>query len=360
MHNNRYTQAVDGIKAPELAVERAVKAAEARGTAKDNRSEKRNPGGRKVIRYAVAAVLVFALALGAFIGPGLFGGKGGAFTVTAYAAELTKDSPVYVDAGGGAMNTVGRAGGGTEYFVALPFSVTGENVKSVTFSTEKDLIAVICPKDADPVLAGSVTGEGFDTLFDSYWLDMAEKAAAEAQDTGESDAEIPAGKEENEVAATQGGDGQSLTAEELAEKQMNGYGTEREAVPPLTAEIMSGLMSRKYSSVTLDCGMDAPAMALVGTSIEDVSEFYGPDDKEAPDGGGYLEERAARLNSLVGCVIGCDVRFEDGTEQHIDIQISFAVMKHSDADPGAFSGLSDAEREMKDNTGVFVVYSIAE
>ena len=55
MHNNRYTQAVDGIKAPELAVERAVKAAEARGTAKDNRSEKRNPGGRKVIRYAVAA-----------------------------------------------------------------------------------------------------------------------------------------------------------------------------------------------------------------------------------------------------------------------------------------------------------------
>ncbi len=359
MHNNRYTQAVDGIKAPELAVERAVKAAEARGTAKDNRSEKRNPSGRKVIRYAVAAVLVFALALGAFIGPGLFGEKGGAFTVTAYAAELTKDSPVYVDAGGGAMNTVGRADGGTEYFVALPFSITGENVESVTFSTEKGSIAVICPKDADPVLAGSATGEGFDTLFDSYWLDTAEKAAVEAQDSGESGAEIPADKEDG-AETEQGGGGQSLTEDELAEKQKNGYGTEREAVPPLTAEIISGLVSRKYSSVTLDCGKIVSAMALVGTSGEDVSEFYGPDDKEAPDGGGYLEERAARLNSLVGCVIGCDVRFEDGTEQHIDIQISFAVMKHSDADPGAFSGLSEAEREMKDGTGVFVVYSIAE
>ena len=95
-------------------------------------------------------------------------------------------------------------------------------------------------------------------------------------------------------------------------------------------------------------------------SAEDVSEFYGAEDKDAPDDVDHLGERAARLNGLIGCVIGCDVRFEDGTEQHIDIQISFAVMKHSDADPGAFSGLSDAEREMKDGTGVFVVYSIAE
>ena len=314
MRNNRYTQAVDGIKAPELAVEKAVRAARDRGAANESRSAKRTVSSRKVIRYAVAAVLVLVLAVGAFAGPGMFGGKGGGvFTVTAYAAELTKDSPVCVEAGGASMNTVGKDTGstekekggnetsGTEYYVALPFEVTGEHVTAVTYSADKDAIAVICPADSDPVTAGNMTGEGSNSLFVSFYSEQAAKA-----------------------------------------------GTEDTA-----------LLSRNYSSVTLDAGRQAPAMALVGESGRDVSEFYGNEDKEAPDGGSYLEERAARLNELVGTVIRCTVAFDDGTEQQVDIQVSFAVMKHSEADPGAFAELTPEEAEMKDGTGVFVVYSIA-
>ena len=323
MHNNRYTQAADGIKAPESAVEKALETARVYEAEKlsrpaaDARPAKRDVSKRKVFRYAAAAVLALAILLGAVIGPGLFGGKAGlAFTVTVHAAELTKDSPVYVEAGKGSMNIVGRGDsgkgsvpgpGGTEYYVSLPFAVEGENVAGVTYSTDKDLIAVICSKDNDPVTAGDKAGEGFDSLFDQYYVNQAEKAAE---------------------------------------------GSSKE-------EIRSGLLSRKYSAVTLDAGKDAPSMALVGSSSKDVSEFYEQDYKEASSpSGDLLEKRAARFTEMIGSVIHCDVRFVDGSEQRIDIQLSFAVMQASSADPEAFAGLTAEEKAMKDYTGIFVAYTI--
>ena len=312
MHDNRYTQTVDKIKAPESAVEKALETAAKYGTEGRRSANVRSAGSvvsrRKTIRWAVAAVLALVVALGAVLGPGLFGGKaGGAFTITVQAAELAKDSPVSLEAGKAAMNIVGRNGGGkddaagsggTEYYVALPFAISGKDVVSVTYAADKGSIAVISREGSDPVTAGTKLGEGFDTLFDEKYLNDAEKAGA------------------------------SMNA-----------------------------VSRKYSSVTLAAGQEA-VMALVGTDSRDVSEFYEANDK-ASASNDVLAERAARWNELLGSVIHCTVTFSDGSAQQLDIQISFAVMNQSSADPAAFAGLSDAEKAEKDHVGVFVVYSIA-
>ncbi len=320
MHNNRYAETVDKIKAPEGAVENVLETArnyEAVGVR--SAAAKAAPAGKTVnrrtfVRYAVAAVLALAVALGAVIGPGLFGAKSGnAFTLTVHAAELEKGTPVYIETGRGSMNIVGRGDsgkgsepgpGGTEYYVALPFTVSGENVVSVTYAADKDAIAVICAAGSDPVTAGNMVGEGLDTVFDQYYLSQAEKAGKAAD----------------------------------------------------------GALSRKYSSVTLTAAgqaADGFAMGLVGESDKDSSEFYAKDDKTNPSGN-VLEERAARLNELIGTVIRCTVSFSDGSTQQLDIQVGFAVMQASAADPAAFAKLSAEEKAEKDYTGIFVTYSIAE
>ena len=50
--------------------------------------------------------------------------------------------------------------------IDLPLSVTGEHIKSVTYSVDKDAIAVHCRKDNNPVIDGDVVSESIDTLFD--------------------------------------------------------------------------------------------------------------------------------------------------------------------------------------------------
>ena len=305
MHNNRYTQTVDRIKAPESAVEKALEAAADRSTegkrGANIRSAKSFFGRRKTVRWAVAAVFALIVALGAVFGSGLIGGKAGrAFTLTVHAAELAKESPVCVETGETAMNLVGKGAGGTEYYVTLPFAVEGEDVVSVTYATDKGLIAVICPQGSDPVTAGKKVSEGFDTLFDMSYLNQAEKAGS-----------------------------------------------------------AGNALSRKYSSVTLAAGAQDFAMGLVGTSEKNVSEFYEKNDKTAASNNA-LSERAARWNELLSGVIHCSVTFRDGHTQQFDIGLSFAVMNASSANPAAFAGLSAEEKAEKDHIGVFVVYSVAE
>ena len=302
MRKNRYTQAVDGLTAPESAVEQMLE------TARDFNRPRKVMNKRKVTRYAVAAALALVILLGAVIGPGLFGGKGGySFTMTVHAAELTKDHPVYVEAGAGGMNIVGKEGGGTEYYVALPLTVNGEHIQSVTWSAEKDGISVICPKDSDLVSAGEKVGEGLDTLFDAYYLEQQEKAAVSQ--------------------------GTALPAPEA-------------------------FLSRKYTCVTLAADKPAPAMALVGMSEKDVSEFYGQAGKEDAPGSDSLAARAEHMNALIGNTIHCTVLFDDGSEQQLDIRVSAAVMQASSADPAAFAELNAEEKAEKDYTGVFVAYSV--
>ena len=303
MGKNRYVQAVSGIKAPESAVEKMLE------TINNTNSPRKIINRRKVTRYAVAAALALVILLGTAIGSGLVGGKAGpSFMITVHAAELTKDHPVYVEIGAGGMNIAGKGGGGTEYYVALPLAVNGEHIRSVTWSAEKDMIAVICAKDSDPVTAGDQVGEGTDTLFDAYYIQQQEKAAV-LQGTA-----LPVPEE---------------------------------------------FLSRKYTSVTLAAEKPAPSLAVVGMNEKDASEFYGQTGKEDEEGTNSLAARAEHMNTLIGNTIRCTVRFNDGTEQQLVIRISAAVMQASSADPAAFAGLSAAEKAEKDYTGVFVAYSVA-
>ena len=60
--------------------------------------------------------------------------------------------------------------------IDLPLSVTGEHIKSVTYSVDKDAIAVHCRKDNNPVIDGDVVSESIDTLLDVKYIENDQKA----------------------------------------------------------------------------------------------------------------------------------------------------------------------------------------
>ncbi len=159
MYHNRYTQAVSKIKAPEGAVEKMLK------TAESFEKKEKVIHMKKWIKGAVAASLAVAVTAGAVIGFNLFGGKANSFVMTVNAAEITKDNPVSVGLGEGGMS-IAQKDDGMEYYIDLPLYVKGEHIKSVTYSVDKDAIAVHCRKDNNPVIDGDVVSESIDTLFD--------------------------------------------------------------------------------------------------------------------------------------------------------------------------------------------------
>ena len=169
MYHNRYTQAVSRIKAPEGAVEKMLKTAES--------SEKKEKViyMKKWIKGAVAASLAVAVTAGAIIGFNLLGSKANSFVMTVNAAEITKDNPISVGLGEGGMSFA-QKDDGMEYYIDLPLSVTGEHIKSVTYSVDKDAIAVHCRKDNNPVIDGDVASERIDTLFDVKCIENDQKA----------------------------------------------------------------------------------------------------------------------------------------------------------------------------------------
>ncbi len=140
MYHNRYTQAVSKIKAPEGAVEKMLK------TAESFEKKEKVIHMKKWIKGAVAASLAVAVTAGAVIGFNLFGGKANSFVMTVNAAEITKDNPVSVGLGEGGMS-IAPKDDGMEYYIDLPLYVKGEHIKSVTYSVDKDAIAVHCRKD---------------------------------------------------------------------------------------------------------------------------------------------------------------------------------------------------------------------
>ena len=159
MYHNRYTQAVSKIKAPEGAVEKMLK------TAESFEKKEKVIHMKKWIKSAVAASVAVAVTAGAIIGFNLLGSKANSFVMTVNAAEITKDNPISVGIGEGGMS-IATKDDGMEYYIDLPLSVKGENIKSVTYSVDKDAIAVHCRKDNNPVIDGDVVSESIDTLFD--------------------------------------------------------------------------------------------------------------------------------------------------------------------------------------------------
>ena len=306
MYHNRYTQAVSKIKAPEGAVEKMLK------TAESFEKKEKVIHMKKWIKGAVAASLAVAVTAGAVIGFNLFGGKANSFVMTVNAAEITKDNPVSVGLGEGGMS-IAQKDDGMEYYIDLPLYVKGEHIKSVTYSVDKDAIAVHCRKDNNPVIDGDVVSESIDTLFDQTHIADDMKVLETAM--------------ENE--------GQSVVeTNSLEEKLLNSY------------------VGKKYSSITLaydNQNPDGCAIGIVGKStVEPVS-----DDES-------LEAKSKQLDSMIGNTLYCTVTFDDGTVQKQSIHIGTTVTNFGTAHSESFNQLTEEEKALKDYTDVFVTYSITE
>ena len=306
MYHNRYTQAVSKIKAPEGAVEKMLK------TAESFEKKEKVIHMKKWIKSAVAASVAVAVTAGAIMGFNLLGSKANSFVMTVNAAEITKDNPISVGIGEGGMS-IATKDDGMEYYIDLPLSVKGENIKSVTYSVDKDAIAVHCRKDNNPVIDGDVVSESIDTLFDQTHIADDMKVLETAM--------------ENE--------GQSVVeTNSLEEKLLNSY------------------VGKKYSSITLAYDNQNPDGCAIGIVGKRTNEPV-PDDES-------LEAKAKQLDSIIGNTLYCTVTFDDGTAQKQSIHIGTTVTNFGTAHSESFNQLTEEEKALKDYTDVFVTYSITE
>ena len=306
MYHNRYTQAVSKIKAPEGAVEKMLK------TAESFEKKEKVIYMKKWIKGAVAASLAVAVTAGAVIGFNLFGGKANSFVMTVNAAEITKDNPVSVGLGEGGMS-IAQKDDGMEYYIDLPLYVKGEHIKSVTYSVDKDAIAVHCRKDNNPVIDGDVVSESIDTLFDQTHIADDMKVLETAM--------------ENE--------GQSVVeTNSLEEKLLNSY------------------VGKKYSSITLAYDNQNPDGCAIGIVGKSTNEPVSDDES--------LEAKSKQLDSMIGNTLYCTVTFDDGTVQKQSIHIGTTVTNFGTAHSESFNQLTEEEKALKDYTDVFVTYSITE
>ena len=305
MYHNRYTQAVSKIKAPEGAVEKMLK------TAESFEKKEKVIHMKKWIKSAVAASVAVAVTAGAIIGFNLLGSKANSFVMTVNAAEITKDNPISVGIGEGGMS-IATKDDGMEYYIDLPLSVKGENIKSVTYSVDKDAIAVHCRKDNNPVIDGDVVSESIDTLFDVKYIEDDQKALDEAIEN------------------------------KCPDKLEN----------PEAEEIMSRYEGKKYSSITLAYDNQNPDGCAIGIVGKNTNEPV-PDDES-------LEAKAKQLDSIIGNTLYCTVTFDDGTAQKQSIHIGTTVTNFGTAHSESFNQLTEEEKALKDYTDVFVTYSITE
>ena len=305
MYHNRYTQEVSKIKAPEGAVEKMLK------TAESFEKKEKVIHMKKWIKGAVAASLAVAVTAGAVIGFNLFGGKANSFVMTVNAAEITKNNPVSVGLGEGGMS-IAPKDDGMEYYIDLPLSVKGEHIKSVTYSVDKDAIAVHCRKDNNPVIDGDVVSESIDTLFDVKYIEDDQKARDEAIEN------------------------------KCPDKLEN----------PEAEEIMSRYEGKKYSSITLAYDNQNPDGCAIGIVGKNTNEPV-PDDES-------LEAKAEQLDLIIGNTLYCTVTFDDGTVQKQSIHIGTTVTNFGTAHSESFNQLTEEEKALKDYADVFVTYSITE
>lgn len=306
MYHNRYTQAVSKIKAPEGAVEKMLK------TAESFEKKEKVIHMKKWIKGAVAASLAVSVTAGAVIGFNLFGGKANSFVMTVNAAEITKDNPVSVGLGEGGMS-IAPKDNGMEYYIDLPLSVKGEHIKSVTYSVDKDAIAVHCRKDNNPVIDGDVVSESIDTLFDQTHIADDMKVLETAM--------------ENE--------GQSVVETNSSEEKL-----------------LNSYVGKKYSSITLAYNNQNPDGCAIGIVGKNTNEPVSDDES--------LEAKSKQLDSMIGNTLYCTVTFDDGTVQKQSIHIGTTVTNFGTAHAESFNQLTEEEKALKDYTDVFVTYSITE
>lgn len=314
MRENRYTQAVSEIKAPKRAVDKALETAR-EFDKKENVIDMKNR-----IKGAVAASLAAAICAGAVAGINIFSGGEQSFVMTVNAAEIDRGEKISVGIGDGGMSVAPRDDG-MEYCVDLPLAVSGDGIESVTYSVEKDAIAVTCRKDNNPVIDGELICNRLDTIFDVDYIEADQKALDDAMEI------------------------------EYRDTLEN----------PEAEEIMSRYEGKKYSSVTLAYENQKPDGCVIGIVGKSSSEIASRKNEllNTSDNDESLSAQRDLIEELIGNTVHCTVRFEDGSEEKLDIEIGAEISTFGEAYSESFSELTDAEKEMKDYKGVFVTYTAA-
>ena len=141
MKNNKYTRAMDLVEIDSEAIERGLRYADER---KDKVIVMKNSKSR-ILKTMAAACLALVIGVGGAAWAGRDADKAvqaeHKFTISANAAELKRDVRLEVDelsAGGGSVEFIEEEKAlGIEQGIAFNIRVEGDDIESVTFSTEK-------------------------------------------------------------------------------------------------------------------------------------------------------------------------------------------------------------------------------
>ena len=326
MRINRYTKAVDEIKAPERAVEKMMK------TMKDFEEKEKVISMKKWIKGAVAASLVVAVTAGSVIGFNLFGNKAeNAFVMKVGAAELSAEKSVSIgideDKG---LNLSEGSDSIAAFSVGMPIVCEGKDIKSVTYSVDSGSLIVTSRRDNNPVISGT---KSEDNRSYPYSLSMTEEDRKELNAI--IDSEAPDGATEEQNAAENA--------------------------------VYARYTQSAYSSVTFAYDNQKPegssfyyagfAEDLSGKDYEYLKEhkdeLYNVCGDEA-----LFDEQKSCIEKLIGRTVHCTVAFDDGTEQKRDIVLGARVSTYSREYPEEYASLPDDIKADKDYKGVFVTYTL--
>ena len=326
MIDNRYTQTINEIKAPERAVERMLE------TARSCEKKGKVIHMKNWIKGAVAASLAVAVTAGSVIGFNIFGGKAeNAFVLKVGAVELGAEKNASIGIGEDkGLNLSEGSDSVAAFSVGMPMVCEGSGIKSVTYSVDSGKLIITCRRDNNPVIAGT---EAEDNRYYPYGLSMTEEDRKELNAI--IDSEAPDGATEEQNAAENA--------------------------------VYARYTQSAYSSVTFAYDNQKPegssfyyagfAEDLSGKDYEYLKEhkdeLYNVCGDEA-----LFDEQKSCIEKLIGRTVHCTVAFDDGTEQKRDIVLGARVSTYSREYPEEYASLPDDFKADKDYKGVFVTYTL--
>ena len=175
MIDNRYTQTINEIKAPERAVERMLE------TARSCEKKGKVIHMKNWIKGAVAASLAVAVTAGSVIGFNIFGGKAeNAFVLKVGAVELSAEKNASIGIGEDkGLNLSEGSDSVAAFSVGMPMVCEGSGIKSVTYSVDSGSLIVTSRRDNNPVISGT---KSEDNRSYPYSLSMTEEDQDELND----------------------------------------------------------------------------------------------------------------------------------------------------------------------------------
>ena len=326
MRINRYTKAVDEIKAPERAVEKMMK------TMKDFEEKEKVISMKKWIKGAVAASLVVAVTAGSVIGFNLFGNKAeNAFVMKVGAAELSAEKSVSIgideDKG---LNLSEGSDSIAAFSVGTAIVCEGKDIKSVTYSVDSGSLIVTSRRDNNPVISGT---KSEDNRSYPYSLSMTE----EDQD------------ELNAIIDKESPDS-TLEEQNAAENAVYARYTQSAYTSVTFAYDNQKPDGSSFYYAGFAEDLNDEDYKFLKNHKDELFNCYGNEQ--------HFDVQKNCLDKLIGRSMHCTVTYNDGTEQKQDIMIGAKVSTYSKEYPEEYASLPDDVKVAKDYKGVFVTYTV--